>query len=185
MRGMTMKRNLMMVLIAFGVLMSVSRADGDKSGRTPARKCAADAVPVGSLCLDIYEASVWRVPDPTRTNALLVKKIQLGNATRADLTAGRATQLGTVDDDYAPCTINGQNCSNDIFAVSLPAEIPAANITWFQALEACANAGKRLPTNAEWQMGATGTPDADQDNGTTDCNTDSGGPVSLTGARDG
>ncbi|HEU5179215.1 MAG TPA: SUMF1/EgtB/PvdO family nonheme iron enzyme [Candidatus Polarisedimenticolia bacterium] len=181
-----MNRIMIVVSIAMGLLMSVAWADGDKSNRTPVKKCGADSVPVGSVCLDIYEVSVWRVPDPTTTNALLVKKIQLGVATRADLTAGRATQLGTIiDDDYAPCAISGQNCANDIFAVSLPSEIPAANITWFQALEACANAGKRLPTSAEWQMGVTGTPDPGPDNGTTDCNTASGGPVSLTGARDG
>jgi formylglycine-generating enzyme required for sulfatase activity len=88
-----------------------------------------------------------------------VRKIQLGRATRADLTAGEATQLGTASDDYAPCTDNGQNCANDIYAVSVPSEIPSANITWFQAQEACANAGKRLPTNAEWQVGVNGTPD--------------------------
>ncbi len=180
-----MKRSMIMVSIAMGLLLSVARAEGSKSNRASARKCAPDAVPVGSVCLDTYEASVWRVPDPTTTNALLVKRIQLGIATRADLTAGGATQLGTADDDFAPCTINGQNCTNDIFALSLPSEIPAANITWFQALEACANAGKRLPTNAEWQMGVTGTQDPGPDNGTTDCNTASGGPVSPTGTRDG
>ena len=101
---------------------------------------------------------------------------------QADLTAGGATQLGTASDDYAPCTQNGQNCANDIYAVSLPSEIPSANITWFQAQEACANAGKRLPTSAEWQVGANGTPDPGPDDGTTDCNSDTGS-VTLTGAR--
>jgi len=178
-----MKRNMIMVSIAMGLLMSVARADGSKSNRTPVKRCLPDAVQAGSVCLDIYEASVWRVANPTTLNAPLVKKIQLGIATRTDLTAGGAIQLGTDNDDFAPCTINGQNCTNDIFAVSLPSEIPAANITWFQALEACANAGKRLPTNAEWQMGVTGTQDPGPDNGTTDCNTASGGPVSPTGTR--
>jgi hypothetical protein len=145
--------------------------------------CPADSVSVGTACIDKYEASVWRVPDPTTTNATLVRKIQLGRATRADLTAGGATQLGTTADDYAPCAGNGQNCANDIYAVSLPAVIPSAFATWFQAQEACANAGKRLPTNAEWQMGADGTPDPGPDNGTTDCNSAATGTVSLTGER--
>jgi formylglycine-generating enzyme required for sulfatase activity len=126
---------------------------------------------------------VWRVPNPTTTNASLVRKIQLGRATRAHLTAGGATQLGTSGDDYAPCTDNGRNCADDIYAVSLPSEIPSAFITWFQAQEACANAGKRLPTNAEWQVGANGTPDPGPDNGTTDCNTEHIGVPSHTGAR--
>ena len=107
----------------------------------------------------------------------------LGIATPADLAAGAATQLGTTGDDYAPCTKNGQNCANEIYAVSLPSELPSAFITWFQAQEACANAGKRLPTSAEWQVGANGTPDPGPDNGTTDCNTASDGSASLTGAR--
>jgi sulfatase-modifying factor enzyme 1 len=122
-------------------------------------RCAADAVLAGTVCLDRYEASVWRVPNPATTNASLVRKFQIGRATQADLIAGAATQLGTASDDYAPCAHNGQNCANDIYAVSLPSATPSASITWFQAQEACANAGKRLPTNAEWQVGANGTPD--------------------------
>ncbi|MCI0655864.1 MAG: formylglycine-generating enzyme family protein [Acidobacteria bacterium] len=181
--GTTMKRSMLIVSLAVGMLMSVARADVLKAPRTPVKKCGADTVLAGTVCLDTYEASVWRVPNPTTTNALLVKKIQNGNATQADLTAGGATQLGTAGDDYAPCTINGQNCTNDIFAVSLSSETPAAHITWFQAQEACANAGKRLPTSAEWQVGANGTPDPGPDNGRTDCNIASNGSASLTGAR--
>src|SRR5215510_10596674 len=141
----------------------------------------------GAACMDKYEASVWRVPDPTTTNAALVRRIQLGRATQADLMAGGATQLGTASADYAPCTANGQNCTNDIYAVSLPSVLPSAFITWFQAQEACANAGKRLPTSAEWQVGANGTPDPGPDNGTTDCNVGDGATVVNnalpTGAR--
>jgi formylglycine-generating enzyme required for sulfatase activity len=32
-------------------------------------------------------------------------------------------------------------------------------MTWFQAAAAARNAGKRLPTNAEWQAAALGTPE--------------------------
>ena len=177
------KRSTMKVSLAVGLVMGVASAAAADFPTLPVRRCAADAVLAGTVCLDIYEASVWRVPNPSTTNAILVKKIQLGQATRADLTAGGATQLGTASDDYAPCANNGQNCANDIYAVSLPAEIPSANVTWFQAQEACANAGKRLPTSAEWQVGANGTPDPGPDNGTTDCNSASDGGASLTGAR--
>jgi hypothetical protein len=151
--------------------------------KTPLQKCAKDAVLAGTVCLDRYEASVWRVPNPTTTNAKLVKKIRKGKATVAALSAGGATQLGTAGDDYAPCTGNAQNCADDIYAVSLPGVTPAAFITWFQAQEACANAGKRLPTSAEWQVGANGSPDPGGDNGTTDCNTASAFAVTATGAR--
>jgi formylglycine-generating enzyme required for sulfatase activity len=168
-----MKRRVTMVSLTVALVIRAA---------TATRACEPDAVVAGTVCLDRYEASVWRVPDPTTTNAPLVRKIQLGIATLLDLTAGGATQLGTAVDDYAPCTDDGQNCAGDIYAVSLPSEIPSAQITWFQAQEACANAGKRLPTSAEWQVGANGTPDPGPDNGTTSCNSNTGS-ATLTGAR--
>jgi hypothetical protein len=144
--------------------------------------CAPDAVPAGTACLDRYEASVWRVANPTTTNAPLVRKIQLGIATFLDLASSGATRLGSGADDYAPCKDDGQNCAGDIYAVSLPSEFPSAHITWFQAQEACASSGKRLPTSAEWQVGANGTPDPGPDNRATDCNSASN-IVSSTGSR--
>ncbi len=103
--------------------------------------------------MDKYEASVWRVPNPTTANSELVGKIKSGVATVADLTAGGATLLGTGGggNEYAPCAKSGQNCANDIYAVSLPGVTPSAVITWFQAQQACTNAGKRLPSSAEWR----------------------------------
>jgi len=177
-----MNRGIVGIFLAVGLVVCLARAAVAQFPSFPVRRCAADAVVAGTVCLDRYEAGVWRVPDSTTTNASLVRRIQLGIASHADLTAGGAMQLGTAGDDYAPCTRNGQNCANDIYAVSLPSEIPSAFITWFQAEEACANAGKRLPTSAEWQVGANGTPDPGPDDGTTDCDTASDG-LSLSGAR--
>lgn len=145
------------------------------------RPCPPDAVRSGATCIDKFEASVWRVPNPTTTNAALVAKIEQGTATAADLEAGDATALGTASDNYAPCADSGQNCADDIYAVSLPGVPPSSNLTWFQAQMACKNASKRLPSNAEWQAAVAGTPDPGSDNGTTDCN--STGTLSLTGAR--
>ena len=80
------------------------------------------------------------------------EEIQQGTATAALLAAGGATQLGIGgSDNYAPCADSGQNCTDDVYAVSLPGVRPSANITWFQAQQACTSAGKRLPSNAEWQ----------------------------------
>jgi Sulfatase-modifying factor enzyme 1 len=152
-------------------------------------QCAPDAILAGTVCMDTYEASVWRVPDPTGANVGLVKKIQEGTATAADLTAAGATHVGTASNnyDYTPCMPEGQGCANEIYAVSLLGVTPSAFGTWFQAQEACANSGKRLPTSAEWQVAANGTPDtAGADNGTTDCNTDDLAPgLTATGARSG
>ncbi|MGH8558173.1 MAG: SUMF1/EgtB/PvdO family nonheme iron enzyme, partial [Methylococcales bacterium] len=83
-------------------------------------------VKVGSLCVDAYEASVWNTP------------------------AG-GTRFGAAADDY-PCADNGNDCTGAIYARSEAGETPSGKITWFQAQQACVNAGKRLPTNAEWQM---------------------------------
>jgi formylglycine-generating enzyme required for sulfatase activity len=153
-------------------------------GAKPLKKCAPDAVVSGTVCMDKYEASVWRVPGATTINKSLVAKIQQGKATAADLAAGGATQLGIgFTDDYAPCADSGQNCADDIYAVSLPGVLPSANITWFQAQAACKNARKRLPSNAEWQAAVIGTPDPGGDNGTTDCNTASVGLAVNTGSR--
>src|SRR5262249_61033382 len=145
------------IIVAVSIGMAAAEAHAGPP-KDPVKKCAPDAVVTGTVCMDTYEASVWRVPNPTTDNAALVKKIKSGKATQADLAGAvpAATQLGMASDNYAPCTDNGQNCANDIYAVSLPAVTPAAYITWFQAQEACANAGKRLPTNAEGQGGGNG-----------------------------
>jgi formylglycine-generating enzyme required for sulfatase activity len=83
------------------------------------------------------------------------------------------------------CNPDGNNCTG-LFARSVQGVTPVASITWFQAQQACANAGKRLLTNAEWQMAAAGTPDpgAADDDATT-CNTtpDAGQDPVATGSR--
>jgi hypothetical protein len=136
----------------------------------PLTTCPPDAVQVGPTCVDKYEASVWQVP-PVNTG--LIDKIKTGTATLADLTAGGATQLAPADScgspsDYGvlfPATGNwtpvlgSSPPSPGVYAVSIPGVKPSACITWFQAQQACALAGKRLITNGEWQRAAAGTPD--------------------------
>jgi hypothetical protein len=144
---------IVQVSLAVGLVVLVAHSAAAQFHTFPVRRCGPAAVVAGTVCMDRYEASVWRVPDATTTNAALVWKIQLGRVSHADLTAAGATQLGTAGDDYEPCKDTGQNCANDIYAVSLPSETPSADITWFQAQEACANAGKRLPTNCNTTKG--------------------------------
>jgi formylglycine-generating enzyme required for sulfatase activity len=170
------------VSAALVLLASTAGAQGAK----PLTKCAGDAVVSGTVCMDKYEASVWRVPNPTGANKSLVKKLQQGKATLADLRKGGATQLGIASDNYAPCADSGQNCTDDIYAVSLAGVMPASYLTWFQSQAACENARKRLPSNAEWQAAVAGTPDPGgpaPDNGTTDCNTASAFTAVTTGSR--
>ena len=104
-------------------------------------------VKVGSVCIDRYENSIWDAP------------------------TGGNQITGTI-----PCNANGQDCT-DIYARSVAGVTPRANITYFQAQQALANSGKRLPTNAEWQIAVAGTPDS------TDCNVGPGGSVQNTGAN--
>ncbi len=172
-----------MAVAAALVLLLVGGAGAANPPGGPLEECPVDAVVSGPGCMDKYEASVWRVPNPTTTNKGLLAQIQQGTATTDDLTAGGATLLGMANGDYAPCADSGQNCANDIYAVSLPGVTPSAFITWFQAQQACRNSGKRLPSNAEWQAAVAGTPDPGPDNGTTDCNTGSAVAAVATGSR--
>jgi hypothetical protein len=117
--------------------------------------CPADSVKAGAGCIDKYEASVWEVP---AANAALIQKIKAGTVTLAELQAG-ALQRGAVANDYgAGCPPLGDGCTN-FYAVSIPGVTPSRFATWFQAAAAARNAGKRLPTNAEWQAAALGTPE--------------------------
>ena len=176
-----MRMGRMTVAATLALVAGTAWAQGAK----PLKKCPPDAVVSGTVCMDKYEASVWRVPNATTTNASLVKKIQSGKATAAELLAGGATRLGIASDDYAPCNNNGQDCANDIYALSTATSLPSTRITWFQAQAACKNSRKRLPTNAEWQAAVAGTPDPGPDNGGTDCNTASLAAVDATGSRTG
>jgi len=46
-----------------------------------------------------------------------------------------------------------------LYAFSRRGSMPTVGTTWFQRQLLCAASGKRLPTNEEWQLAATGTPD--------------------------
>ena len=120
-------------------------------------------VRVGPICVDTYEASVWST---------------------ASGTSGGGTQYGDGSDNY-PCTDNAHGCTgaNTIYARSEAGVNPSTDITWFQAQQACAASGKRLITNAEWQMAVPGTPDPTVagDDGATECRTTSA--PGATGSR--
>lgn len=140
----------------------------------PLKTCEVDAVRVGGVCVDKYEASVWEI---AAGDAALVEKVQSSGVTSAaDLTG--ATQRGAFADDYgAGCPDTGSGCK-DFYAVSVAGVTPSSQLSWFQAAAACRNAGKRLATNQEWQMAALGTPESA-------CNTAGIGYPLKTGDRAG
>jgi formylglycine-generating enzyme required for sulfatase activity len=122
------------------------------AGSCPVLDPTDEMISVGGVCIDKYEASLWDAP------------------------VGGSQITGEI-----PCSPNGQNCDN-IYARSVAGVQPRSGITWFQALAALANVGKRLPTNAEWQMAVMETPDPGNVPGPADCNTTSAGP-DPTGSR--
>ncbi len=156
--------------------------------------CPPDAVRVGPVCVDKFEASVWSIPP---ANGKLIRKVQQGKATLNDLTGGGATLIGCqleVDavanypdnfpDDGQWTPLAGSDPpSPGVYAVSVRGVRPTACTTWFRASQACRLAGKRLLRNDEWQDAAAGTPDpGDVDDGATTCATN-GSDLVPTGSR--
>ncbi len=168
-----------MIIVALVVVAGTASAQRSM----PLLRCPQDAVISGTVCMDTYEASVWRVPNAATDNAKLVRLIQWGRATQADLVAAGATHQGlNGDDNYGPCLDAGQNCADDLYAVSLPGVLPSTQTTWWQAQAACQNSRKRLPSNAEWQAAVAGTPNPGPDDGATTCRT-TGSRAVATGSR--
>ena len=125
------------------------------------KACPPNMVKSGTICVDKYESSVWQIAS---TNTALIEHIRKGTVTLDELqTTGSTQQVGLSNGDIEANTIygclqTGSGCTN-IYSVSVPGVLPSRFITWFQAGAACRNASKRLPTNAEWQVAALGTPD--------------------------
>ena len=155
-------------------------------------RCPPDSVKVGNTCVDTYEASLWQI-DPANTT--LVRKVQSGRVTLADLTAGGAVPLSLSACSAMDSLTNFPRTGNwtplpgsnppspGIYGVSVAGVQPSRCITWFQANQACLLSGKRLLTNREWQGAAAGTPDPGAANdGSTTCVTTGVGPAD-TGSR--
>lgn len=138
------------------------------AGVAQAAKCPVDSVQMGRVCVDKYEASAWEIP-PAST--ALIKKVKASKIKLAGDLAG-ATQRGVpavYDYPAASCPDTGAGCKN-VYAVSIAGVQPSVYATWFVAAAACRNAGKRLLTNAEWQLAALGTPDSGTDDDVATCN---------------
>lgn len=181
--------------LAFATAVLVLRVTAPADAGT--LRCPPDAVRVGTVCVDTYEASIWQIAP---SNTKLVKLVQAGKATLDGLTKGGAIQLSTIADFSPPrlppfpanfppdgrwTPVQGSTPpSPGVYAVSIRGVLPT-NATWYRAEQACALAGKRLLTSEEWQRAAMGTPEPGAaDDGTTTCATKSPGPV-KTGSRPG
>jgi formylglycine-generating enzyme required for sulfatase activity len=159
------------------------------------KKCPRDAVRVGPACIDKYEGSVWRIPVSSKQ---LIAKVLKGTVRLDDLTD--AEQLGCVLPPFSQGGFPGSfpNSGNwraeegskppspGVYAVSVAGVLPSTCLSWFQAEQACALAGKRLVTNEEWQRAVAGTVDPGLgDDGASTCVTNNEVAPSPTGSRAG
>jgi hypothetical protein len=146
--------------------------------------CPAGMVESGVTCIDRFEASLWETDNPTAIN--LIKSGSVLSAPQ--LIALGAIQRGVSGIDYtnSKCNFNGGGCTN-LYAVSIFGVIPARSANYFIGAAACRNSGKRLPSNAEWQAAALGTPDPGpreiNSQNPHPCNVGPNGQVALTGAH--
>jgi formylglycine-generating enzyme required for sulfatase activity len=101
-------------------------------------------VGAASFWADRFEASVW------------------SNANGTGTQYGATNASGSLAKPYPPTyPANGQRTPgfSNLYAVSEAGVQPSASLTWFQAQEACAASGKRLPRGTEWLRAASGTND--------------------------
>lgn len=152
----------------------------------PPAGCATDAAELGPVCVDRFEASVWRVP---ASRPDVVQQIRDGSVTEAVLLAAGASQIqpastqGCSFDEYDPyLTLEGE-VLEPLYAVSIAGVQPSNCITARQATTACNLSGKRLLSSDEWTQAALGTPMPAQDDQATTCVLFSpAGPI-TTGSR--
>ncbi len=111
------------------------------TGYTVCKRGVDEVVRVGSYWVDRYEAVV------------------MDAAGYADgWCDGVGKQYGAKVDDHGADFPDNGAWIKPRYACSVAGKTPSRHVTWFQAQQACVNAGKHLCTNAQWQGAATVTP---------------------------
>lgn len=144
------------------------------SGYTPASTPPAAFLPHAIVCIKGVDEIV---KVGTSGSAFWVDRYE---ATLWDNVDGSGMQrfVNGTDDSSVNFPKNGQ-ATVSLYALSVKARNPARMVTWFQAMEACAASGKRLPTGSEWLRAARRTTDSGAVDGSSNdkrCNTQSTAP---------
>jgi formylglycine-generating enzyme required for sulfatase activity len=100
----------------------------------PAESCQGDEQPLHTVTLSTYTIDKYEV-----TNARYKACVDAGGCT-------------------VPQSVNS-NTRFPYYGTSTYADYPVLNVTWHQASAFCAWAGKRLPTEAEWEKATRGSSD--------------------------
>ena len=118
-----------------------------KTGIQLCQRGSDQVVRVGDFWIDRYEL-------------LLVDSVYWSDG-KCDLSKTSGAKYGTVSPfTYPPGfprTGNWTNASQRLYACSVVGQMPSRDLSWFQADQACAAAGRHLCTNEEWQTAAAGT----------------------------
>jgi formylglycine-generating enzyme required for sulfatase activity len=112
--------------------------------------CPEEMVAVADFCIDRWKASV------------------------SDAETCDGAFYGANADDYPTTFPDSGDWTAPLYACSLEGLVPAGELTWFQAAQACALSGKSLCTNAQWQTAVSGTP-----SDTTSCAVTDSSPVAT------
>ncbi len=123
--------------------------DASATGITLCKRGKDEMVKVGSFWVDRYES------------ALVDTLFYNGGKCNG---TGKQYGAGT-SDDYPSTFPDSGNWKTRVHACSVKGLLPSTSMTWFQAVQACALAGKALCSNHQWQTAAAGTYDAGKYNG--------------------